>query len=318
MSTSELSSATAVLASDELFDLTEEVPGQWTQALRRLRKNQAALVSLVIIGLLYLVAIFAPLIARYDPNVVHFDAILAPPAWQAAGNWAYPLGTDNLGRDELSRLIYGSRISMTIGLIPVVFYLVIGGTVGLAAGYAGGFFDTLLMRVVDVFYALPDLLVIITLVTLLRETFMGNLLSGMLILLAALAIFNWVGTARLIRGQVLAYKELQFVEAARALGENPTNIVIRHIIPHVLAPVIVQMTFTIPGAILAEAALSFIGIGIRPPTASWGNMIQDGFGALYTQPALALAPAAAIAIVTLSFTFFGDGLRDALDPKMRI
>lgn len=318
MSSTELSNATVILRADEALDLAEEVPGQWTQALRRLRKNKAAVTSLIVIGVLYLVAIFAPLIARYDATAVHFDAILAPPAWQAGGNWAYPLGTDNLGRDELSRLIYGSRISMTIGLIPVFFYLLIGGSVGLVAGYAGGFFDVLLMRIVDVFYALPDLLVIITLVTLLRETFMGNLLAGMVILLGALAIFNWVGTARLIRGQVLAYKELQFVEAARALGEHPARIVIRHIIPHVLAPVIVQMTFTIPGAILAEAALSFIGIGIRPPTPSWGNMIQDGFGALYTQPALALAPAAAIAIVTLAFTFFGDGLRDALDPKMRI
>lgn len=318
MASTELSSAIGVLSADEAFELSEEVPGQWTQAMRRLRKNKAALVSLVIIALLYLVAIFAPLIAPYDANTVHFDAILAPPSWQAGGHLNYILGTDNLGRDELSRLIFGSRISMTIGLIPVMFYLVVGGIVGLSAGYAGGFLDTLLMRVVDVFYALPDLLVIITLVTLLRETFMGSLLSGMLILLGALALFNWVGTARLIRGQVLAYKELQYVEAARALGENPTKIITRHIIPHVLAPVIVQMTFTIPGAILAEAALSFIGIGIRPPTPSWGNMIQDGFGALYTQPALALAPAAAIAIVTLSFTFFGDGLRDALDPHMRI
>lgn len=318
MSSTELSNATAVLTADETYDVAEEAPGQWTQAYRRLRKNKAAMAAVVVIGLLYFVAIFAPLIARYDPNQVHFDAILAPPAWQTGGNWAYPLGTDNLGRDELSRLIFGSRISMTIGLIPVLFYLTIGGTVGLIAGYAGGFFDNLLMRVVDVFYALPDLLVIITMITLLRETFLGNLLSGMAILLAALAIFNWVGTARLVRGQVLAYKELQFVEAARALGESPRAIVTRHIVPHVLAPVIVQMTFTIPGAILAEAALSFIGIGIRPPTPSWGNMIQDGFGALYTQPALALAPALAIALVTLSFTFFGDGLRDALDPKMRI
>jgi oligopeptide transport system permease protein len=199
-----------------------------------------------------------------------------------------------------------------------VFYLLIGGTCGLIAGYAGGIFDTILMRIVDVFYALPDLLVIITLVTLLRETFLGNLLSGMAILLGALALFNWVGTARLVRGQVLSYKEMAFVEAARALGVSPTRTVIQHIIPHVLAPVVVQMTFTIPGAILAEAALSFIGIGIRPPTASWGNMIQDGFGALFTQPGLALAPAACIAVVTLAFTFFGDGLRDALDPRMRI
>lgn len=312
-----LSATTAVFQDEEIFEAADG-RGAWAQAIRRLRKNRAAVASLIVIGLLYLVAIFSAVIAPYDPTQVHFDAIMAPPAWMVGGSWAYPLGTDGLGRDLLSRLIYGSRISMSIGLVPVVFYLVIGGTIGLIAGYAGGFLDTVLMRVVDVFYALPDLLIIITLVTLLRETPLGNLLSGMAILLAALALFNWVGTARLVRGQVLAYKEMAFVEAARALGASPTRVVIRHIVPHVLAPVIVQMAFTIPSAIGAEAVLSFIGIGIRPPTPSWGNMIQDGFGALFTQPGMALAPAVCIAVVTLAFTFLGDGLRDALDPHMRI
>lgn len=310
-----LAAEPAILSDDGNID---ETPGVWTQAFRRLRKNRAAMVSAGIITVLYLVAIFAPVVARYDPNQVHFADIMLPPAWIAGGKWAFPLGTDSLGRDLLSRLIYGSRISMTIGLVPVVFYLLIGGSVGLIAGYAGGFTDVVLMRVVDVFYSLPDLLIIITLVTLLRATVLGNLLSGMVILLAALSLFNWVGTARLIRGQVLTYKEMSFVESARALGASPLRIVLRHILPHVLAPVIVQMTFTIPGAIIAEAVLSFIGIGIKPPTASWGNMIQDGFGALFTQPAMALAPACCIAVVTLAFTFLGDGLRDALDPHMRL
>lgn len=313
-----LSAAAAVLRDDEDLFEGREAPGAWRQAGRRLLKNRAATVSVVVIALLYLVAIFSPLLARYDPTQVHFEAITAPPAWMVGGSWKYPLGTDSVGRDVLSRLIYGSRISMSIGLVPVAFYLLIGGTVGLVAGYAGGVVDTVLMRVVDVFYALPDLLIIITLVTLLRDTVIGNLLSGMVLLLAALSLFNWVGTARLIRGQVLAYKEMSFVEAARALGSSPTRVVLRHIAPHVLAPVIVQMTFTIPGAIAAEAVLSFIGIGIRPPTPSWGNMIQDGFGMLFTQPWMAIAPAIAIAIVTLAFTFFGDGLRDALDPHMRV
>jgi oligopeptide transport system permease protein len=294
-----------------------ESPGAWTQAFRRLRKNKAALASLTIVIILYAVAILAPVIAPYDPDGVHFDAITTPPAWSAGGTWAYPLGTDGLGRDQLSRLIYGARISMSIGLIPAVLYLLIGGSIGLVAGYSGGFLDALLMRIVDVFYALPDLLILITLVTLFRETAIGNLLSGMVILLVALALFNWVGTARLVRGQVLSFKEMAFVEAAQALGASPSRIVFRHVVPHVLAPVIVQLAFVIPGAIIAESILSFIGIGIRPPTASWGNMILDGYGALQTQPAWALAPAACIAIVTLSFTFLGDGLRDALDPKMR-
>jgi oligopeptide transport system permease protein len=307
----------ALAPDDDLLE-REPSPGAWTQALRRLRKNRAAVVSAGVILALYLIAIFAPLLAPYDPNQVHFADITVPPVWMAGGKSAYLLGTDALGRDLLSRLIYGSRISMMIGLVPALLYLLIGGSVGLIAGYAGGLVDTLLMRVVDIFYALPDLLILITLVTLLRETTLGNLLSGMVILLAALALFGWVGTARLVRGQVLAFKEMAFVEAARALGASPRRVVLQHITPHVLAPVIVQMAFVIPGAIIAEAILSFIGIGIRPPTPSWGNMIQDGYGALLTQPAMALAPAACIAIVTLSFTFLGDGLRDALDPHMRI
>jgi len=314
MATAKITQTTDLFSDDVL---AEESPGAWTLAFRRLRKNKAALVSLGIVGLLYLVAIFAPLLAPYSATQVHFDAITAPPAWVAGGTPAYILGTDSLGRDIISRLIYGSRISMTIGLIPLVFYLAIGGSVGLISGYAGGIADTILMRIVDVFYALPDLLVIITLVTFLRETFVGNLLSGMVVLLAALALFNWVGTARLIRGQVLSTKELSFVEAARALGASPQRIILQHILPHVLAPVIVQMAFLIPGAIIAEATLSFIGIGIRPPTPSWGNMIQDGYPALQTQPAMALAPAVCIAVVTLAFTFLGDGLRDAMDTRMR-
>jgi len=306
------------LAPEEENWLEEVQPGFWVQAFRRLRKNKAAMLSLVVIGLLYLVAIFSPLIAPYDPAQAHFANIMIPPAWLPGGIWAFPLGTDSVGRDLLSRLIYGARISMSIGLVPVVFYLVIGGSVGLIAGYAGGAVDTLLMRVVDVFYALPDLLIIITLVTLLRETALGSLFSGLAIILAALALFGWVGTARLVRGQVLTYKESSFVESARALGASPPRVVFRHIVPHILAPIIVQMTFTIPGAITAEAVLSFIGIGIRPPTASWGNMVQDGMGALFTQPMMAIAPAVCIAIVTIAFTFLGDGLRDALDPHMRI
>lgn len=315
MAATNLSASTTSFFSEDL--LAEESPSGWALAFRRLRQNKAALASLAVILLFYVVAILAPLLARYDPTEVHFADIMLPPAWQSLGRWDYPLGTDGLGRDVLSRLIWGARISMMTGLIPVVFYLLIGGSVGLAAGYAGGAVDTVLMRIVDVFYALPDLLIMITLITFLRETPLGNLMDGMVILLGTLALFMWVGIARLVRGQVLSYKEMAFVEAARALGGSPVRIVLRHILPHVLAPVIVQMAFLIPGAIISEAVLSFIGIGIRPPTASWGNMIQDGYGALQTQPAMALAPAACIALITLAYTFLGDGLRDALDTRMR-
>ncbi|HEV8633938.1 MAG TPA: ABC transporter permease [Chloroflexota bacterium] len=304
------------LAGEEAPELAE--PGTWALGLRRLRRNRAAVAGFCVVALFYALALLSPLVAPYDPIEPHFADILASPVWAAGGTWTFPLGTDNLGRDLLSRLVHGARISMAIGLIPVAFYLLIGGTVGLVAGYAGGAVDTFLMRVVDVFYALPDLLIIISLVTLLRETAAGSVLAGMPVLIGALALFNWVGTARLVRGQVLAYKEAAFVEAARALGASPRRVVLHHIVPHVLAPLVVQMTFAIPAAIIAEAALGFIGIGVRPPTPSWGNMTQEGFGAFFTQPVLALAPAACIALVTLAFTFLGDGLRDALDPRMRV
>lgn len=315
MSTVELLTRPPV-GQEELLEEAE--PGFWLQAWRRLRKNTAAMIALVVIVAFYLVALGAPLLAPYDPAEPHFANIQSPPAWDVAGSSEFLLGTDTLGRDMVSRLIYGARISMVVGLIPLTCYLLIGGLVGLIAGYAGGTTDVVLMRVVDVFYSLPDLLIIITLATFLRETAIGSVFSGLLVILLVLALLNWVGTARLIRGQVLAYKQQQFVEAARALGAPARRIVIRHIVPHVLAPIIVQMAFTIPGVIITESVLSFLGVGIRPPTASWGNMIQESFGAMLTQPTMALAPAACIAAVTLAFTFLGDGLRDALDPHMRI
>ena len=317
MKTRSKARAVAVPSYDEEF-LDEESPGTWTLAWRRLRRNRAAVAGGIVVILFYLIAIFSSVIAPYDPNKVHFANIMTPPMWMQGGTPAFIFGTDELGRDELSRLIYGSRISMTIGLIPVVFYLTIGGFFGLLAGYAGGAADNVIMRVVDIFYALPDLLIIIMLVTFLRETPAANILSGMGILFFALALFGWVGIARLVRGQVLVFKETPFVEAARALGSSPSRIIMKHIVPHVLAPVIVSLAFTIPGAIILEATLSFIGIGIRPPTPSWGNMVQEGFGAMLTQPYMAMLPAGCIAIVTLAFTFFGDGLRDALDPRMRL
>jgi oligopeptide transport system permease protein len=290
-------------------------PSTWALGVRRLRRNPAALAGLGVVALFYGLALLSPVVAPYDPVEPHFGDILTPPVWAAGGAWSFPLGTDNLGRDLASRLIYGARISMAVGLIPVAFYVLIGGTLGLVAGYAGDVVDTALMRVVDVFYALPDLLIIISLVALLRETELGSAFAGVPVLIGALALFNWVGIARLVRGQVLVYKETAFVEAARALGASPSRVVLRHIVPHILAPLIVQLTFAVPAAIIAEASLGFIGIGVRPPTPSWGNMAQEGFGALFTQPALALAPAACIALVTLGFTFLGDGLRDAFDPR---
>jgi oligopeptide transport system permease protein len=195
--------------------------------------------------------------------------------------------------------------------------LILGGIVGIISGYFGGRVDNILMRIADVFYAIPDILFAIIMSAAFRDTWFGQQMGGLLLLFSSLALFGWEGLARLVRGQVLSLKEKEFVEAARALGATPTRIMWRHIVPNTLAPVIVSLAFGIPSAIIGEAGLSFIGLGVRPPTASWGNMLQDGLSSIYSQPTLIAAPATCIAVILLSFTFLGDGLRDALDPRMK-
>jgi oligopeptide transport system permease protein len=306
-----------VATTADLSVLKKKPRSLWRDAWERLLRNKAAMVGLIIIALFYLTAIFAPLIVPHDPYEHHPKFSTLDPFWVQGGKPEYLLGTDDLGRDELSRLIYGSRISMLIGLVPFVFYLSIGGTVGMVSGFLGGLADNILMRIADVFYAFPGIIFIIIMVATFRETLIGQALSGLLLLFIAFALVGWEGMARLVRGQVLSMREKEFVEAARCLGAGPRRIMFRHIVPNILAPVIVALAFAIPGAIMAEASLSFLGIGIRPPTPSWGNMIQGNLTQISGTPALVVAPAACIAIIMLSFTFLGDGLRDALDPRMK-
>ena len=289
----------------------------WRDAWERLRRNKAAMTGLAVIIAFYLIAIFAPLIAPYPPDQHHLAYTTLDPAWAKDGDRRFLLGTDQLGQDELSRLIYGSRISMSVGLIPIFFYLTIGGSLGLLAGFRGGRIDNLIMRLADIFYAFPGLIFIIVMVATFRETPFGQALSGLLLLFVALAVVGWEGMARLVRGQVLSLREKEFIEAARCIGAGNRRIMFRHIMPNTLAPVIISLCFSVPGAILAEAGLSFIGLGIRPPTASWGNMLQVNLSEIYGTPSLVVCPALCIALVMLSFTFLGDGLRDALDPRMR-
>ena len=254
--------------------------------------------------------------APHGLNEQHHEITFRGPAW-ATGNWSYVLGTDGVGRDELSRLMWGARISMIVGLVPVTIHLLIGGLVGMTAGFRGGRTDNLLMRVVDVFFAFPDLLLVIIMSVALRETWLGQQWGGLLVMVLALSIVGWEGTGRIVRGQVLSVKEREYVEAARAIGVSNTRIMLRHISPNILAPLIVGVAFAVPRIIFAEAGLSFIGLGIRPPTASWGNMIQDGMASLYSNSILIAAPAICVALVMLAYTFLGDGLRDALDPRMK-
>jgi ABC-type dipeptide/oligopeptide/nickel transport system permease subunit len=277
------------------------------------------------IGFMLFVAIFADLLAPYPYWQQDVANQFQPPSQE------HLFGTDHLGRDVLSRLIYGARVSMAVGFIVQGIIVVIGVPVGAAAGYFGGKLDQLLMRFVDIMYSFPDLLLIIIVMTALRAATGRDDVGGILWLLAraddlfggllgvfiALGLTSWLTVARLVRGQVLSLKEREFIEAARAVGAGHFRIIRAHLVPNTLAPIIVAVTFGIPGAILTEAALSFIGLGVKPPMPSWGLMILDGYRAMRAYPHLLLFPAAALSLTVLSYNFFGDGLRDALDPWMK-
>jgi oligopeptide transport system permease protein len=277
--------------------------GLWADALHRLLQNRLAVAGLTVLSVFAVAAIAAPLIAPYDPNAQDFGATFVPPG---GDHW---MGTDNLGRDWFSRMVYGARLSLTVGFYTQAVILAIGVPIGLVAGFAGHKVDNLIMRFTDLMYAFPDLLFII----LLRTVFGGGLFTLFLVI----GIVNWVDMSRLVRGQVLALREREFVEAARALGGSGPHIVARHFLPNILGPIVVVVTFGIPRAIFIEAALSFIGIGVGVETASWGSMIDAGRQAIFGSPHLVLFPAGAIALLMLSVTFVGDGLRDALDPRTR-
>lgn len=313
-----LPGATAAAPPEQLAVLRTKKPRSlWSDAWKRLLRNRMAVVGMCVVVLFWLTAIVAPLLAPYHYNSQYHQFTYVGPFWKSH-NARFLLGTDGLGRDELSRLIYGSRISMVVGLIPVTIHLVIGGTVGMLAGYRGGRTDNLLMRLVDVFYALPGLLLVIIMSVAFRDTGLGRAMGGLMLIFVALSVVGWEGTARIVRGQVLSVKQKEYVEAARALGANNVRVMWRHVAPNIMAPLIVGIAFAVPTAIFAEAGLSFIGLGVRPPTATWGGMISDGLSSINSNPTLIAAPALLIGLVMLSFTFVGDGLRDALDPRMKI
>ncbi|MDP2918959.1 MAG: ABC transporter permease [Dehalococcoidia bacterium] len=275
----------------------------WGDAFIRLRRNYLALAGAVFILLLALAAILAPLITPYGFADQNLDEIMESPSWK------HPMGTDELGRDAFARLLYGARTSLSVGIFTQFIVIVIGLPIGAISGYAGGKTDNFIMRFVDVMYAFPDILLII----LLRSVLGGSIYM----LFLAIGLVAWVGVSRLVRGQVLSLKSRDFVSAARAMGGMGNYITWRHLLPNSLGPVIVSITFNIPRAIFAEAALSYIGIGVQPPTPSWGAMIRDGYNLIFAKPHLIIFPAIAIALLLLAFTFLGDGLRDALDPKLR-
>jgi oligopeptide transport system permease protein len=266
----------------------------------RFKHNRFAMASLGVIGLLFFVALFGNAVAPYPFDLQNTAESLSPPS---RAHW---MGTDELGRDLFSRLIYGTRVSMSVSLLTALSALVLGTLYGAISGYVGGKVDNLMMRAVDVVYALPDLLLIILITVVIGRGMVGVFL--------ALSLVGWITVARLIRGEVLRLKELSYIEAARGMGATHARVLFRHILPNTVGVLIVTLTFRIPSAILAESTLSFIGLGLTPPAASWGTLANEGWKALKFYPHLIIFPSLAIFITMLAFNFLGDGLRDALDP----
>ncbi len=314
----------------------------WEESFIRLLRNKVAVVSAIFIIILALAAAFANVIAPYDYAEQDLTANNAVPRWMLgvlpanAINYVhltdkYPLGADHLGRDILSRVIYGARVSLSFAVVASLVSLLIGTLYGTISGYLGGRIDDTMMRVVDFLYAFPFLVVVILLQTYFKALgrssgmtgFGAKLLEindamgGMLFLFIAIGLINWIGMARIARGQVLSYKRKEFVEAAHAVGASDSRIIIKHLLPNIIGPLVVAETLAIPGYIFTEAFLSFIGLGVNPPTPSWGIMISEAVPALRSYPNQVLVPAVFLSITTLAFNFLGDGLRDALDPRMK-
>jgi oligopeptide transport system permease protein len=274
--------------------------GLYGQAWKRLKRHKLAMVSLVFLTVISILAICAPLITRFTYAEQNADMALQAP------NATYWFGTDSLGRDLFSRIVYGAQISLAVGFFTAIFSLIIGTIYGSISGYAGGKIDTGMQRTADILNALPSILV-----TVLIMLVVGRGPTGIFL---ALGIVGWIGGARLVRGQVLQAKEMTYVEAARSLGVTRTRILFSHILPNIMGPVIVNLTFDIPQNILAESFLSFVGLGLEPPYASWGTLANEGWRAYRTYPYLIIFPGVALFLTILAFNFLGDGLRDALDP----
>jgi peptide/nickel transport system permease protein len=269
------------------------------------RRQPLAAIGLALLLLFLVCAVFAPWLTPQDPAQIALKSRLMGPS---AAHW---FGTDELGRDILSRVLYGARISLVVAVSVVGLSLAIGLVAGCAAGFYGGWVDTVInVYVMNAFLALPGILLAIAFVA-----FMGPGLGNVIL---ALAISGWVGYARLVRGQVMAVKEREFVEAARALGASDSRIIVRHILPNIVQPLIVQAAIGMAAAVLAEATLSFLGLGVPPPTASWGSMLNDARSHLFDSPHLVFFPAMAVMLCVLSFNFIGDALRDYLDPRTRL
>jgi oligopeptide transport system permease protein len=304
-----------MIATGQTLKSSEEVQGRslWVDARRRLFHNRAALAGMIILGLITLLALLAPLLSPYAYDEVNYDLIACAPGWwpveAACRAPGHLFGTDAVGRDLFVRVLFGARVSLAVGLVATLVSLVIGVFYGAVAGYLGGRIDGLMMRIVDVLYSLPFIFFVIILMVMFDRNF--------ILLFVAIGAVEWLTMARIVRGQTLSIKQKEFIEAARAAGVGPLGIITRHVIPNVVGPVMVYVTLTVPGVILMESFLSFLGLGIQEPLTSWGVLISDGADQMETAPWLLLFPALLMAVTLFCFNFIGDGLRDALDPKDR-
>jgi len=280
----------------------ERVPAEGESVWRRFRRNRLALVGMGIFVLLVLVAISAPLVAPFEPDVISYDFLASP-------SKDHLLGTDDVGRDELSRLIYASRISLTVGVCVSIVTVAIGTLVGAIAGYYGGRIDAWMSGGINVLLSIPMIPLAMVLGAFLK--------TDLLFVVLILGCLSWTGMARIIRAEFLSLKQREFTLAARVMGASDLRIIVKHILPNTVAPIIVAATLQVATAILAESALSYLGYGIQPPTASWGNMLQNAQRFFRINPLLAIYPGALISLTVISINFIGDGLRDALDPKLR-
>ncbi len=312
------------------FDLTRPPESLWRDAWRRLLRNRVAVVGGIFIIIVVVAAIFADdgiiawafqrepqqMLAPYNYEKPDFENTRASPSLQrtAEGGFPHLFGTDKYGRDVFSRIIYGGRISIAVGVICALVIMIFGLAYGSVSGYLGGRVDTLMMRFVDIMYAFPTLLFIILIMVILGST-AGFAAVRNLVL--SIGLVSWMGTARLVRGQFLSIKEQEYVLAARMVGARDLAIILRHLLPNSLGPIIVSITLSIPGLIMFEATLSFIGLGVPPPVPSWGQMLNEGWKAMQANPHLIVFPALMLSLIMLTFNFLGDGLRDALDPQMR-
>jgi oligopeptide transport system permease protein len=304
-----------VIATGQTLKSSEEIIGRslWADARHRLLRNRAAVTSMIILGLVAALALLAPLLSPFAYDEVNYDIIACAPGWwpveAACRAPGHIFGTDAVGRDLFVRVLFGARVSLAVGLVATLVSLLIGVLYGATAGYLGGRIDGLMMRIVDVLYSLPFIFFVIILMVIFDRNF--------ILLFVAIGAVEWLTMARIVRGQTLSIKQKEFIEAARAGGVSPFGIILRHVIPNVVGPVMVYVTLTVPGVILTESFLSFLGLGIQEPLTSWGVLISDGADQMETAPWMLLFPALFMAVTLFCFNFIGDGLRDALDPKDR-